>query len=385
MLCGEAIGDLVTLLERREACLWHACNFQDFCAYLMLGGVPSRAVLEQSGLRYTGFTTDDADHANGVWDKVFVNLSDFGEGFARGSNAVPNPYGPIVLQIRPAALVDAEDVAVCLYSAGARDFDREAEALPRIELVDQLFFWPLGSVFPDSTRVRFSDELRAVFPQAKSRNPELSCTFPTGRISLDHVVVIWTDPYVVGGKALRDWVEETVQWRGLEFRIRERYCKNGSRRRMYGELAELVNQGYRSLAKIQQSNQASGELRQWAGETLKIDYNFQRYADYLFNGTLQSIATGSFFEMLAPQGSYAEKLSRLMALKHEPSPWAIAEMVAALEDEDERIRWIAGSALLSRKDERVSTMLTTFIKQTQSSEARTSAQDWLRRIDKQSF
>jgi HEAT repeat protein len=58
-------------------------------------------------------------------------------------------------------------------------------------------------------------------------------------------------------------------------------------------------------------------------------------------------------------------------------------MVAALEDADERIRWIAGSALLSRKDECVSTMLTTFIKQTQSSAARASAQDWLRRIGNQ--
>lgn len=375
MLCGEAIGDLVTLLERREACLWHACNFQDFCAYLMLGGVPSRAVLEQSGLRYTGFTTDDADHANGVWDKVFVNLSDFGEGFARGSNAVPNPYGPIVLQIRPAALVDAEDVAVCLYSAGARDFDREAEALPRIELVDQLFFWPLGSVFPDSTRVRFSDELRAVFPQAKSRNPELSCTFLSGRISLDHVVVVWTDPYVIGGKALRDWVQEAAQWRGLESLIRERTCKDGSRRRLYGELADLVSQGYRSLATLERLESTSDAMRNWAGKTLEnsIDYNFRRYADYLFNGTLQPIAMGSFFGMVAPQGSYTEKLSRLLALKHEPSPFAIAEMVATLEDEDERIRWIAGSALLSRKDERVSTMLTTFIKQTQSSAARASA------------
>ena len=44
-----------------------------------------------------------------------------------------------------------------------------------------------------------------------------------------------------------------------------------------------------------------------------------------------------------PHGSYTERLSRVMALRAKGTPEAISEVVAALGDEDERIRWLAGS------------------------------------------
>ena len=46
-----------------------------------------------------------------------------------------------------------------------------------------------------------------------------------------------------------------------------------------------------------------------------------------------------------PQGAYTERLSRVMALRNKGTPEAISEVVAALGDEDERIRWLAGSVL----------------------------------------
>ena len=384
MIRGNAISELVDLLVRRQTSLWHACNLQDFRAYLALGGVPSRAALEASGLAYTGFTTDVADRANGVWDKVFVNFSDFGEGFAHGSHAVPNPYGPIVLQISSKALLEANDVAICLHSAGARNFNREAEALSNVELVDDLFYLPVGSEFPSSTKVRYGQNLLEAFPQAKSSNPEISCTFPSGSISLSHVIVIWTDPYVIVGKSLRDWGEQALQGSGFDLRIRERSCRNDSRRKMYAELAELVHQGIRSLTMIEQLESASDEMVAWAAETLKngIDYNFQRYADYLFNGTLVPLNSGRIAVMPSPKGSYADKFRRLMALKRQPSPEAIGEIVAALSDEDENIRWLAGSTLLVLDAAPAMGALRTFATRTHSDVGREAAREWLNRIER---
>jgi hypothetical protein len=123
------IEGLVALFRARGVSLYHACQYKDFVSYLELGGVPSRFVLAHGGLESTPFATDEADQKNGVWDKVFFNLEDFGCTFANGGRAVPNPYGPVLLRLRPSVLLGAKDVAVCLRSAGTRGFDRRRESL----------------------------------------------------------------------------------------------------------------------------------------------------------------------------------------------------------------------------------------------------------------
>ncbi|MFS6825720.1 hypothetical protein, partial [Staphylococcus aureus] len=97
---GCDIQAVVQILRERGAHLYHACQLKDFRSYLQLGGVPSRETLEESGLPYTGFDTDESDHEGNIWDKVFLNLQDFGITYARfgveaGTVATPNPYGPI--------------------------------------------------------------------------------------------------------------------------------------------------------------------------------------------------------------------------------------------------------------------------------------------------
>lgn len=215
MFDGPAINELITLLERRGVSLYHACQFGDFCAYLRLGGIPSRALLEGSRQRFTPFETDVHDRQNGVWDKVFVNLADFGEWFAHGFCAVPNPYGPIVLQLRPAALRAAADVAVCGRSAGAADFDRRREALGRVEDVDRLFLNAADAGFPRSAYLKMATPAPSPGPAAGM--PEVSCTTPRGLLPLDDVIVAWTDPYVLGGRPLRAWVGEAMAAAGPGF------------------------------------------------------------------------------------------------------------------------------------------------------------------------
>jgi hypothetical protein len=121
MISRNEIQSLVNLLLERNVSLYHACQLIDFESYLALGGIPSRALLENKELPFTPFETDTIDQTNGVWDKVFGNLKEFGEIFADGMPWPPTVYGPIQLQLNPSALLEASDVAVCLRSGELKD------------------------------------------------------------------------------------------------------------------------------------------------------------------------------------------------------------------------------------------------------------------------
>jgi hypothetical protein len=286
---GAQIEELIRLLERRGVSLFHACQYADFCAYLALGGIPSRALLEGRGQPFTPFESDTHDRRNGAWNKVFVNLADFGEWFARGKSWVPNPYGPIAIQIRPAALLEAADVAVCYRSAGAADFDREREAIPQLEEIEGLFRYPLESGFPYSIYLKSIPELQALRPGAKL--PEVSCTVISGSLPLSQAIVVWTDPYVLGGRSLRDWVRAAMDDAGVDIRLWARNCC-GKRRALYGELLWRVMAGCDSLRLLAADYAAGPELRVWATTALEqgLDYQFRRYAHYLRAGTIGPLA-----------------------------------------------------------------------------------------------
>lgn len=276
------------MLEARQTCLYHACQFDDFQAYLRLGGIPSRAYLEQQQEPFTPFETDPTDRENDVWDKVFVNLSDFGEVFAKGANCVPNPYGPIVLQIRPSALLSASDVAICLRSAGSQGFDRQKEALQAVSAVDGLFVHPASMEFPFSCHVKFAEQLREIEPTA--RNPEVSCSVEAGILPIENVVVAWVDPYELAGWPLVDRVREAMIKAGAEFKLHERSCRNG-RRELYRELLSVVWPATMPLDEISNDATASESMRGWAENILaaELGYQFNRYAKYLREGTLQPL------------------------------------------------------------------------------------------------
>ena len=57
-------------------------------------------------------------------------------------------------------------------------------------------------------------------------------------------------------------------------------------------------------------------------------------------------------------------------LKREGSPEAIGEIVAALAGEDERIRWLASSTIVSLRDERVVAAVRAFMERTESAAGR---------------
>lgn len=292
MIQGEGIEELVELLEQRGVCLYHACQLVDFQSYLNLEGIPSRAHLENRGQSYTRFETDEKDRTRGVWDKVFANLSDFGFFFARGYKAVPNPFGPILFQIKPEALYDTTDVAICLRSAGRPGFDRERESLTSIQDVDCLFQYPVED--SRRARVKTSQELQRDFtPQASA--PEISCTIVSGKLPMHYVQWVRVEPFIIGGQPLRVRVEQLKLDSGERFRVFER-----DRADHYppyiNELIDILVKEIPSLQNLSQGTNVSQELRDWAKGVMdnNIEYQFNRFAKYLRDGTILPILQGQF-------------------------------------------------------------------------------------------
>ena len=293
MITGKEIQSLVNLFEERGVSLYHACQLLDFESYLALGGIPSRSLLESRDAKFTAFDTDDIDLENNVWDKVFVNLSDFGRGFAQGANSVPNPYGPVLFEMKPKALLEASDVAVCLWSAGAKGFNRESEALNTLEDINRLFVHPSNSNMSQSTYIKFRNQLGQEFGKQKVQDPEISCTVPNGVFSTQHVSLVRVDPYVVNNQSLRDWTEAIKRKYQMQFPIYERSYFKGSRRNFYNEIAERIGEEIPTLNTLASDNTCSQPLMDWAGQISQLEWQFQRYATYLRDGTLKLMKSGT--------------------------------------------------------------------------------------------
>src|SRR5690606_3271244 len=99
----------------------------------------SRQLLKDRSLTFTSFKTDTSDLKKGLFDKVFLNIQDFGETFHSGGKAVPNPYGPILIEVSPTSSLYMSDLGVALRSAGASTFNRERECLSEIDDFKKLF------------------------------------------------------------------------------------------------------------------------------------------------------------------------------------------------------------------------------------------------------
>lgn len=308
LLRGEELEQVICHLEQRGVHLYHACQLRDFRAYLKLAGIPSRQVMEESGLPYTSFVTDTADHQNGVWSKVFGNLSDFGFGFARAewrrqdTAPIPNPYGPILLEMRPAVLREADDLAVCLRSAGGNQFDRDAESLGTLADVARLF---VNEFDPNeryaNTHVKYSDALRQEFADRVkpatvagwgTLNPELSCTVGIGRLSFAKLYRVVVDKYETNDLALADVVTRDMRAAGIQAPVLLReYRPAGGRERILGDLTRVLSARPMTIDAFLAAADLSEEALEWGRRVLRgnLGWMFERFATYLHGGTLAAL------------------------------------------------------------------------------------------------
>lgn len=295
---GGRLEELVSFLVRERLGLYHACQYRDFVSYARLGGIPSRRLLSDRNLPFTPFATDDADHTNGVWDKVFANFADLGLGFAFGRGGVPNAYGPILLHIAPRALLEMDDVAVCLRSAGGRSFDRDAESLTSVEQVDRLFDAPHGR--HRRRYVKPKPALRRDLHNPHAESPEISCTSPSQTIDLRHVSRVYVDPVLGDSFNLQRCVVKVLceQERVPPIDVFSRRNWNGMGP-VYSQLVDRIEQYQPAYSELRdprelfrvlvRGTRTTYALSSWADrvEAKGLEYQLARFATYLFHGTIE--------------------------------------------------------------------------------------------------
>jgi len=306
LIAQNEIPILTNLLSDKGLYLYHSCQLIDFKSYLELGGIPSRNLLEQNKLEYTRFETDENDKENEVWNKVFLNLTDFGENFAfkpmKNPNTAPtpNPYEPISIQILPKSIEASEDMCLSLKSAGAKGFDREKYGIPANRIEDIFVYIECDDPYKKKY-IRWSNELREVFEVDESEplNPEINLTIQDELISFnDNVVKVSVDAIEAHGKTLFDSVEEAID--SSDFQIhtqKRRYSpfilgKKQTRRKKI--LSIITNELANNRSTTAQISKALGDFEygnNWITRVFKgdLEYILRRYLNYLKEGTIDEI------------------------------------------------------------------------------------------------
>jgi hypothetical protein len=323
-----AIGGLVSLLERREASLWHACQLIDLAAYLHVGGIAPRAELARRDLACTPLASDQADRDSGHWDKVFFNLDDIGLGFAAGWRMTPNVFGPIVLQVAPSALTDATDAAVALRSPSSTAFDSERDLLTDADVVDTLFLHDAEIGFPLSSFVLYGERLRRAVGVEEGRTLELFATPRRGRLDLRHVVAVWVDPVEIEDTQLIDVVSGLAEYVGVPLRIRPRTRLDADRRRVWRDIVHVLEDGEKPLLQLVNRADVSPAFAAWAPEihAAGLDWMWERFSRYLCAGTLRYLRASRSVESAVTGGSNGEA-----------GFWSAARRARAISSSDVRV------------------------------------------------
>lgn len=294
----QDIDALIKLLKDRNVNLTHACQLSDFRSYLKLGGVPSRKLLSDQGLSFTPFESDQTDKDNGVWDKSFCNLQDFGTFFHNSKVGVPTPYGPILISLDPEVLADANDVAICLRSAGSTGFKRESEALSEISSVEKLFKNSKEASYPGN--IHSTVKLKSIF-----RDKEVT-SFPEISVSLNKL-----DFGKTGFKAffVKSIVVDRIDLQGTDLFNDVKLAANDfdvslgkivTSRNSYNQkfydflIKEIVNyqRDYTQFKNTFKDNtEFDGNPKKLIEDlaTYKTEYMYDRFSRYLIEGTLKEM------------------------------------------------------------------------------------------------
>ncbi len=100
---------------------------------------------------------------------------------------------------------------------------------------------------------------------------------------MKYVTRILVDPYEIAGKPLQKWVDDLIP--DKSFSIQKRYSYRNA---LYNELASLISKGISSCRDLTQISCVSEELKEWIQgiQGKDLGWQFERFATYLYNGTL---------------------------------------------------------------------------------------------------
>lgn len=290
ILDNDILHAVLEEIAKRDCRIFHACQLKDFESYLKLDGIPSRRVLHRQSHPYTKFDTDDQDKQNNVFDKVFFNLQDFGNTFAKNLSATPTVYGPINLVFGPAILANSKDMAICLRSAGAIGFDRKQEGLSHSELQQMFVNQKLENTTKDRW-IKWTSDLKELFPKKTVTSwPEISCTIEGGVAPFaGNLRYILVDPYTFAGKSLKSYVEDLGG--NLKVKVIER---STDFKDDYQFLWDQVSNGAKLFSSLNQMSELPKNVQDFLGSisSSELEYQFDRYTDYLERGTINYLKSG---------------------------------------------------------------------------------------------
>lgn len=297
----DKIPELTSLLTSKGMNLYHSCQLTDFESYLKLGGVPSRNLIHSKGYDFTKFDTDENDKENDVWDKVFVNLSDFGKYFALynmnnpNTASIPTIYGPISIQMKPTGLESGDDLCLSLKSAGLKGFDRKQYGIP-IERVEDIFVCVECENPDEESYIKRTDELRDTFDvkDPGTLNPEINASIENQILGFENIISITVDPISKKGKSLYDVVKEMLYYYEVDAIVldREFHYKEGDERKIIiSKITDGLSQKNHDLNSMKELFKDFKYGLNWLNRLEKggLEYNLNRYLTYLKAGTIDML------------------------------------------------------------------------------------------------
>ena len=301
LITKDRIPELTSLLTNKGINLFHSCQLTDFESYLKLRGIPSRNLAHKKECELTAFDTDENDKENEVWDKVFVNLSDFGNYFAlysmsnKYTASIPTIYGPISIQMIPTGLEKADDICLSLKSAGLKGFNREDYGIS-IEQVEDIFVCVECENPSDEPYIKRTNELREIFDikDPGALNPELNFSIENEILGFENIISITIDPIIVNGRELYDVVKEMLYYYEIDTFVLKRkfhYREGNDRKKLIKIISENLSKNELNLTSLKEVLKDFEYGLNWINriENGGLEYNLNRYLNYLKAGTIDKL------------------------------------------------------------------------------------------------
>lgn len=196
-------------LNEANCRFYHAINVRAFATYCRRAAILSRTQLKAHDPGMTPFWSDPEDERRGVMDRVFGNLYDFGEIFARArKQGAPNIYGPITLVMSPNVFGTMNDLVITKKSVVSLRGHWRDHALDDAMVDEMLEGDDYGA--PIASGYHFS---------------EVSCeNNAIAFASLERIIV---EPLSFGAESLVDEVRRLLEATGVEVPVQVRNYANG--------------------------------------------------------------------------------------------------------------------------------------------------------------
>ncbi|MFZ2039964.1 MAG: hypothetical protein WAV08_04675 [Desulfobacterales bacterium] len=292
MFSKDAIHATVELFSARGVMLYYACQLSQFEAYLRVGSLTSDAHLQQAGFGAEAESGGSGTASVTAPRSICLHLTDPGVPFARDLHALPALGGPIVFQLKPTALANAAELAICLKSRDAAGFDPGRHTLAAPGDVAHLFKYTAEAPLPEKSFLKSASEIRAAFNCEDAAEPRIYCTPAAGGVPFGAIASVWVDNYLIEKRQLRDWVHAIQAYYDYRFSIQRRYSPADIGGLLANGIVACLLAGVPTLTDV--AREASPLLRKWAAELAEkgLEQDFETFARSFREETILPIVTG---------------------------------------------------------------------------------------------